>query len=239
MDELRWILLVVGLLILAAIYFFADPSQRPVGKSRLDQDPKKFGPYDRDRGGNSDLSEQQMEHELHRLGALISEDRQLDSAAARREPTLSAEPDKIVSLYLRPRDEGKINGADILEATKNAGLIFGEMQIFHRMYEQQNSKSAIFSLADMMTPGSFDLDKISHLSTPGLCLFLTLPNQLSALDAWDAMQAAGKRLADLLDAELLDDSRSSLSRQRIAHIRDQMREYDRQAATGRSTPADG
>ncbi|MEM9182215.1 MAG: cell division protein ZipA C-terminal FtsZ-binding domain-containing protein, partial [Pseudomonadota bacterium] len=53
------------------------------------------------------------------------------------------------------------------------------------------------------------------------------PNELSALDAWDAMFAAGQRLADLLECSLLDESGSSLSRQTVAHIRDEMREYDR------------
>ena len=67
---------------------------------------------------------------------------------------------------------------------------------------------------------------------------LTLPNQMSALDAWDTMQAAGRRLADLLDAELLDDSQSSLTHQCIAHTRDQMREYDRRVAAGRPSTAE-
>jgi len=64
-------------------------------------------------------------------------------------------------------------------------------------------------------------------STPGLCLFMTLPNPLSALDAWDTMLAAGQRLADILESDLLDEAHSSLSRQRIAHIREEMRDYDR------------
>ena len=245
MDELRWILLVVGLLILAGIYFFADPSQRAGGDSVLRQDEEENdlkGAADNDsKALDTDVPDEQMARELDQLSALISEDRNAGLGTARpeyAEAALSSEPEKIVTLFLRPRGDGRINGADILEAAQSAGLVYGEMQIFHRMHEYQGNRAAIFSLADMMAPGSFEMSRISELSTPGLCLFMTLPNQMSALDAWDAMQAAGRRLADILDTELLDDSQSSLSHQCIAHIRDEMREYDRQVETGRPTATD-
>jgi cell division protein ZipA len=244
MDELRWILLVVGLLILAGIYFFADPSQRHGGDSGLGKN-EEGDDHHRDGGVDSDLPDEEMERELDQLGALISGDRQADLASARHEsaePAVSSEPEKIVTLFLRPRGDEQIDGANILKAAQNAGLVFGDMHIFHRMQEHQGSKTAIFSLADMMAPGSFEMSRISELRTPGLCLFLTLPNQMSALDAWDAMRATGQRLADLLEIELLDDSQSSLSHQCITHIRDEMREYDRQLASGRSasvSPDDG
>ncbi|KAG1222716.1 hypothetical protein G6F68_020564 [Rhizopus microsporus] len=35
-------------------------------------------------------------------------------------------------------------------------------------------------------------------------------------------------MAELLDGVVLDDSRNALGRQRIAHIRDELRAYDRQ-----------
>jgi cell division protein ZipA len=243
MDELRWILLIVGLLILAGIYFFADPSQRPGGTfwvrsndddgDDVDQETEST---DADTALDSEVPDEHMERELERLGELISEERQAGLASTEDEssgPALSSEPEKIVTLFLRPRGDGRIKGADIREAAENVALVFGDMQIFHRMQELQGSKTAIFSLADMMAPGAFEIDRINEMSTPGLCLFLTLPNHLTALDAWDAMQASGQRLAELLDTELLDDSQSSLSRQRIAHIREEMREYDRQAEGGR------
>jgi cell division protein ZipA len=249
MDELRWILLIVGLLILAGIYFFADPSQRSGGNSWLRRDDIGDG-HDEDADElsdsgsnphNLDAPDEYMERELDSLGELINADRQAGLAASPEESggqALSREPEKIVTLFLRPRDDGRINGADILEAAQNAGLVYGEMNIFHRMHEQQGSQTAIFSLADMMAPGAFEISRIREMSTPGLCLFLTLPNQMSALDAWDAMHAAGQRLAGLLGTELMDDSQSSLSHQCVAHIRDEMREYDRQAASGHPSPTD-
>jgi cell division protein ZipA len=50
---------------------------------------------------------------------------------------------------------------------------------------------------------------------------------LPALDAWEAMLPTAQRLAELLDANLQDEKRGALGRQGIAHIRDQLRAWDR------------
>jgi len=52
------------------------------------------------------------------------------------------------------------------------------------------------------------------------------------------MEPAAQRMADLLDGVVLDEERSALGRQRIQHIRDELRAYDRQNAApplGKST----
>ncbi|MDQ3228369.1 MAG: cell division protein ZipA, partial [Pseudomonadota bacterium] len=61
--------------------------------------------------------------------------------------------------------------------------------------------------------------------------FLTLPAPLSALEAWDTMLPTAQRMAELLDGVVLDEERNALGRQRIAHIRDDLRAYDRQHET--------
>ena len=51
------------------------------------------------------------------------------------------------------------------------------------------------------------------------------------------MQPAAQRMAELLDGVLLDEQRNALGRQRIAHIREDMRQYDREreAGTGKTS----
>ncbi len=222
MEGLRWILLVIGLLILGGIYYFGTASGRT----------RSFGGQRRQRDPSLDPA---MERELERLGALINDERRRsetddedeDGDDGDRPAALAAEPEKIVALYLRCRGTGLIDGREIAEAAEKAGLKFGPGGIYHRLKERGEQRAAIFSLANITNPGSFGGEHPELIQTQGLCLFLTLPNQLSALDAWDAMLAAGRRLADLLDVELLDETQSSLSRQRVAHIREQMREFDR------------
>ena len=69
---------------------------------------------------------------------------------------------------------------------------------------------------------------IQELETPAIAFFLTLPAPMTALDAWEKMLPTAQRMAELLDGVVLDEQRNALGRQRIAHIRDELRAYDRQ-----------
>ena len=113
-------------------------------------------------------------------------------------------------------------------AAEKAGLTFGHMNVFHRLVEDHPERGPIFSVANIMQPGSFDMAKIRELETPAIAFFLTLPAPMTALDAWEKMLPTAQRMAELLDGVVLDDSRNALGRQRIQHIRDELRAYDRQ-----------
>lgn len=135
--------------------------------------------------------------------------------------------DKIVSIFLVARAGQSIAGSDLVVAAEKAGLVYGHMNIFHRMVDQHPEMGPIFSVANLVKPGHFDLRSIKELQTPGVNFFITLPGPLSALDAWDTLLPTAQRMAELLDAVLLDEQRNALGRQRIANIRDEMRAYDR------------
>ena len=139
--------------------------------------------------------------------------------------------DRIVMIYLAARAGAYLNGADLLVAAEKAGLTYGHMGIFHRLYENQSNQPPIFSVANLVKPGSFDMLRIKEMRTPGISFFAALPAPVSALDAWDAMLPTAQRMAELLDGVLLDEDRNALSRQRIAHIREELRLYDRARET--------
>ncbi len=136
--------------------------------------------------------------------------------------------DRIVTLYVAARPGQQLAGPDLIVAAEKAGLVHGHMNIFHRMVDGHVEQGPVFSVANMIKPGSFDLTRLQELHTPGISFFMTLPAPMSALDAWDAMLPTAQRMAELLDALVLDEERNALGRQRIAHIRDELRAYDRQ-----------
>ena len=139
----------------------------------------------------------------------------------------AGEYDKIVSIFLVARAGQSLSGSDLVVASEKAGLVYGHMNIFHRMVDKHPELGPIFSVANLVKPGYFDLRSIKELQTPGVNFFITLPGPMSALDAWDTLLPTAQRMAELLDAVLLDEERNALGRQRIANIRDEMRAYDR------------
>lgn len=243
MDNLRLILILVGLLILAAIVLLHRPKgQRKRNHARWLQKRSEPGLSEPD-GEEDPVSDgdQKVEPILQQTSFPsfgdsparrlpetgvneISDDP--PSRAAEKRTSQLRQPDKIVSLFVRRKEERRINGSELLDAAVKAGLSFGEMNIFHRVHE--GDERPVFSMANLTPPGHFDASAWNVFDTPGVALFVTLPAPVSALDAWDAMLATGRRIAELLDAELLDDTKCLLTRQRIAQVRDEMRDYDRE-----------
>lgn len=135
--------------------------------------------------------------------------------------------DRIVTLFVMAEEGSTFNGADVVVAAEKTGLEFGDMSVFHRLVESRVDKGPVFSMANLLKPGSFDMQQVHKLETPGLSLFMTLPGPLTALDAWDAMLPTAQRLAELLNGLVLDEERNAIGRQRIQFMRDELRAYDR------------
>ena len=151
-------------------------------------------------------------------------------AASRQDPPGRRQEvniERIVTLFVAARDGQMFRGADLVVAAEKVGLEFGDMGIFHRLDERSASRGPVFSVANMVKPGSFDLARIDALNTPGLGFFMTLPGPLPALDAWDTMLPAAQRMAELLGGVVLDAERNPLSRQGSQLVRDDLRGWDR------------
>lgn len=188
-----------------------------------------------------------LREELERLGATLSEAQHGRTPSAPRQPRgdhadgtsaptpaseLGRRPadlpvERIVTLYVVAREGERFRGSDIVVAAEKTGLEYGDMGIFHRLLDGKREAGPVFSVANMIKPGSFDMRRIDTLDTPGLSCFMTLPAPVSALDGWDAMLPAVQRLAELLDGLVLDSEHNALGRQRIAYIRDELRGWDR------------
>lgn len=138
------------------------------------------------------------------------------------------EYEKIIMLYMAAKSGHSISGAELVLATEKVGLVFGHHNIYHRLAESMHSNEPIFSMANVMQPGYFDLSQIDNLQTPGVSFFMTLPGPLTAMQAWDTMLPIAERMAQLLDAVLLDSDRNALGRQRVLHIKEELRAFDRE-----------
>jgi cell division protein ZipA len=228
-------LLIAGVIVLALIYFFGRP--RKPGQGRRTPLLRESAQRDGERVEPT-LGEVPAQGELEvDLQAGIDFDPALE---APRPPRLPPDPqrpapgvrpsqaiDRIVTLFVSSRSGQMFSGANLIVAAEKAGLTFGDMAIFHRLLPGKPQAGPVFSMANMIKPGNFDMRRVDELQTPGVSFFMTLPGPLPALDAWDAMLPTAQRLAELLDGSVLDEERNALGRQGVAHIRDELRAYDR------------
>ncbi len=233
---LRIGILIAGLILVAAIVFFGRPRKpgqgkrvvRPAGAEGMRREPTLGEQLEGELGGD----DAPMAGEATTQAELELFNRTLDAGTGTANSDLGRrandEFDKIVTLYLAARAGEKLHGADIVVAAEKAGLVYGHMGVFHRLVEGHPERGPVFSVANIMKPGSFDMAAIQSLETPAIAFFLTLPAPIGALDAWETMLPTAQRLAELLDGVVLDEARAALGRQRIAQIRDELRAYDRQ-----------
>jgi cell division protein ZipA len=251
-TDLRIIIAVIGVVILAGIYLFGRPRKPGQGKRvvpRRRDDPRiepmlgETGDVPRETAGSATPQQGELDvalkRELDRLGATMSADRaggaEAEAVPPPKAPASSAGQrpqefpvDRIVTLFVAAPEGETFGGGDIVVAAEKAGLRFGAMHIFHRLAEGRPEAGPIFSMANMIKPGYFDMARIAELDTPGVTFFATLPGPVSALDAWEAMLPAAQRIAELLGGALLDEDRNTLGRQRIAGLREELRAWDRQ-----------
>lgn len=232
---LRTAMIIAGVLLLAAIYFFGRPG-RP-GQGRRVEGGRGGG--GRGEGGDSrrieptlgELLAQELDGSEGDAGVQAEielADTTAASPGSNAGRRVSEEFDKIVTLYIAAKAGETLRGPDIVVAAEKTGLTYGHMNVFHRLVEGHPERGPVFSVANIMKPGSFEMATIQSLETPAIAFFLTLPAPVSALDAWETMLPTAQRMAELLDGVLLDESRNALGRQRIQHLRDELRAWDRQ-----------
>ncbi|HET6546362.1 MAG TPA: cell division protein ZipA [Rhodanobacteraceae bacterium] len=233
---LRVLIGVIGLIALALIYFFGRPQKPGQGRRRLLKHVlgKRIEPTLGAPGTEPRQSEFDMPADSEAAGAPG------DAGAGARKSRVGVRPEqpieRIVTLFVAARGEAAFAGPDLIVAAEKAGLEFGDMGIFHRPVFGKPEQGPIFSMANMVKPGSFDMARLEDIRTPGVSLFMTLPGPLSALDAWDTLLPTAQRLAELLDGVVLDEGRNALGRQRIAHLRDELRAWDRKQESGQIRP---
>ncbi|AZR23371.1 cell division protein ZipA [Xanthomonas vasicola] len=228
MAMIRIGILIAGLLLVAAIFLFGRPKKSPQGR-RVDKDEGQ--PRERrepvissEFGAEGDAAERAEGIEQSELN-LEGQDASGGNEVGKRP---NQDFDKIVSLFVAAKAGQVLRGEDVVVAAEKTGLVFGHMNVFHRLVEGHPERGPIFSMASILKPGSFDMANIREMQTPAIAFFLTLPAPMTALDAWEKMLPTVQRMAELLDGVVLDDSRNALGRQRVAHIRDELRAYDRQ-----------
>ena len=147
---------------------------------------------------------------------------------AQTEQTPEIETEVIVVSVVMP--EGHLmSGAALLPSLLTLGMKYGDMNIFHRHQDNAGNGKVTFSLANMMNPGTFDLDNMENFVTQGISMFMTLPNAGDPFEVFEQMMGAAKHLAQEFNAQVLDDKRSVMTKQTEQHYVGKIREFERKS----------
>ena len=233
MDSLRTVLLMLGLAFVAGMYVWYrikqddDSLKFPPLEKLLKQIGSRLSPAQRQRelapeGDYADLPDEDIEHfpAVSDVDASVAAG-DIESISAREEMTVMPGEELVIVLSIMAGPGKRFAGLDILDSLLAHGFVHGDMSIFH-YFHKETDKQPVFSLANAVEPGTFDMDSIEALHTPGLSLFMQLPGPMDTRDAFEAMLEKGRAIAGDLKGELCDETRSVLTMQTIGHLKEEI-----------------
>jgi len=124
-------------------------------------------------------------------------------------------------IYVLTLDEPFL-GQKLVDILQDSGMSFGEMDIFHQL---DDNAVQLFSLASAVEPGTFNLASIDQFSTPGVSLFMRVHELAAPLQVLDSMLSVANTIAQELNGEVRDETRSVMTPQTIEHCRQSITDF--------------
>lgn len=196
----------------------ADASRaEAASEAELDERPRRTADLDvESSAGEASAGENELDSDASdpgRSGARTgSSDREVPDRGEAGAP--SAQPEHqsstapvnqhslLVQLFVVARGE-HFDGSEVQAVAERQHLIPGEMDIYHRRNLDSHSQHPLFSMANLVNPGTFPFDAMETFTTPGVALFTQLEGLPSDLMIYDELVQTARSMADTLGGDLL------------------------------------
>ncbi|WP_261815717.1 cell division protein ZipA [Vibrio gallicus] len=133
---------------------------------------------------------------------------------------------EVLVLHVQAAHHQQFAGTNLFESMEQNGLIFGAMNIYHRHSDLTSNGKVLFSVANMMKPGTFEYIDPASFYTDGISFFMTLPCYGDAEQNFKLMLHTAQMIADDLGGNVLDDKYALMTRDRIDAFKRQVQQFE-------------
>lgn len=149
----------------------------------------------------------------------------IQTPSSKTEKKQASIQEALIILQLLAAEERPYRGYELLQTLSSAGFHYGKMNIFHYYSDSNEKKERLFSVASAIEPGTFDLNHIGEILTPGLCLFMPINTTRDHLNIFELMLETAQLLIQDLGGILCDSQRQPLTPHLITQYRSQLYAY--------------
>lgn len=126
--------------------------------------------------------------------------------------------DMVVAFTIMTSEANQFTGKAIKAALESVDMHFGELQTYHR-YTVGIQKQSLFSVANILDPGTLSPESLATMTTPGLLIFARLPGPINGLALFDDLLETAEKLAIKLSGTLCDEKREPISQHSLEQMR--------------------
>ncbi|MDW6092325.1 cell division protein ZipA [Vibrio rhizosphaerae] len=150
--------------------------------------------------------------------------------SAQQQPDSDAAPDyQVIVLNVHCAGSESFVGTKLFDSLQQNGLLYGEMDIYHRHADLSGTGKVLFSVANIMQPGTLKHDDPNEFTTKGISFFMTLPCYGDPEQNFKLMLKTAQQIADDLGGNVLDDQRLLMTPDKLADYRRQIQAFKAQA----------
>ncbi|ROV58525.1 cell division protein ZipA [Vibrio ponticus] len=138
---------------------------------------------------------------------------------------------EVIVLNVHCAGEEPFIGTKLFDSMQRHGLSYGEMDIFHCRTEETEAGRVLFSVANMMQPGTLKHHDPAEFTTKGISFFMTLPCYGDEEQNFRLMLRTAQQIADDMSGRVLDDARNLLTPTRIDSYQAQIKQFKARQAS--------